>query len=142
MKGRSFLLLAWLSLAGAGCASSAPTGVDEERIVGRWSWVESFGGIAGMHLTPASTGVEREIHFLSDGRAQLWENGERVRTTGWETGVGAADGLLPGQDVVRWEVSLLGGWEEQAVAFPAPDTLRLTDPCCDGFEWTFARLGS
>lgn len=142
MKRDGFVLLSWLILAGAGCASSGPAGLDEEALVGRWSWVESFGGIAGMHLTPASTGVQREILFLGHGRAQLWVNGQRVRTTGWETGVGTAEGLLPGQQVVRWEVSLLGGWEEQAVAFPSPDTLILTDPCCDGFEWTFTRVGS
>jgi hypothetical protein len=111
----------------------------ERRILGTWSWVDAFGGIAGTHITPASTGVQREIRFLDGGYAELWENGQLVRTATYEFGVGDPEESFAGREIVRWNVTLLGGWEEQAVAFPQPATLILTDPCCDGYEWTFVR---
>lgn len=142
MNATGRLLLAGVALAAAACASSDPTRVEEARLVGRWSWVEATGGIAGQTRTPASTGTLREVRLLADGRAELHENGERVRTTRYELGVGASDGSFAGRDVVRWDTSLLGGWDEQGVVFPHPDTLLLADGCCDGFVWTFARAGS
>ena len=142
MKRTGLVLVAALTVAGGACSSSDPTGVAESLTAGRWSWVESFGGIAGMRVTPASEGVEREIRFRSGATAELWVDGERVRTTGYETGVGRPDGSFAGREVVRWDVPLLGGWEEQGIAFPHPDTLVLADGCCDGYVWTFARTGS
>ena len=56
---------------GAGCGSEskpvAPVGVtidlDQEKILGQWVWDHSFGGIAGMEITPESTGQTRRLVF-------------------------------------------------------------------------------
>ena len=56
---------------GIGCGSDstlvAPTGVtidsDREIILGQWEWDHSFGGIAGMQITPESTGQNRRLIF-------------------------------------------------------------------------------
>lgn len=117
MSSLRCLLLSLMVMAVSGCVSPGPTAV-ESRILGSWEWVEASGGIAGMRITPESTGIEREIRFLDGRRAQLWENGELLRTVTYEIGKGDPDGSLAGHEVVRWSESLLGGWEEQALEFP------------------------
>ncbi len=140
---RRGILLATLGvvLGVVGCVGSDPTAVSEAQVVGDWTWVEASGGIAGRTLTPASTGVERTIRVLP-GRAELWENGALVRSTGWQVTVGDPAGSFAGRTVVRWEESLLGGWNEQRVDVTGSDTLVLTDGCCDGYSWTFVRAGA
>ena len=36
---------------------------DQEKILGQWVWDHSFGGIAGMQITPESTGQTRRLIF-------------------------------------------------------------------------------
>jgi hypothetical protein len=137
---RGALALALLSLAaGSGCASD-PTALFPERLEGRWAWTSASGGIAGRTITPATEGYTMEVRFLASGQAQLYRNGALTRTTTFGVGIGGGDGSFPGQEVVRFEVPLLGGWEEMRVELPEPDRLMLADGCCDGFTYDFERL--
>lgn len=128
------LVLAWV----AACGSPGLTAVDEPSLVGSWTWVEASGGIAGVRITPASEGVQRRV-VMGSREASLFQDGTLVRASAYRLTVGDPDGSFAGRDVVRWDVPLLGGFEEQGVALPHPDTLVLADGCCDGFVWTFAR---
>lgn len=126
-----------LSIALAGVASgcglttgpSIPTGV-----LGTWSWIESSGGIAGMTLTPESTGDSITLRFVAD-RAQLVRNGIVERTVGFTTGGGTDRASLE----IRYDEPLMG-FETQTATFPSDSVLVLTDPCCDGFVSRYVRV--
>jgi len=112
--------------------STAPS--DFARILGRWDWVESSGGIAGVTLTPASTGHEMSLQFLPVGQVRLFEDGSLVRTVGYEL-LGDAQG----DSVEVAYVPALWGFDSQTATFPGGDELVLTDPCCDGFTYRWTR---
>ena len=107
---------------------------DLPRILGRWDWVESTGGIAGVTLTPASTGHEMSLQFLPVGQVRLYEDGSLVRTVGYGVvGDPEADSVELTYQPALW------GFESQTATFPSDLELVLTDPCCDGFTYRWVR---
>lgn len=133
------VLTVWL--AAAGCAGS-PASVEPGDLAGRWEWQSSSGGIAGRTLTPATEGYSMELRLQTDGRAQLLKNGAVVGSADYQVGIGKTNGSFAGRDVVRFSPSLLGGWEEMGLSFPDATHLVLADGCCDGFTYSFTRVGS
>lgn len=125
----------------AGCASS-PAAVDLDQWTGRWEWRSASGGIAGRTITPASEGYTMELRLTADGEAELLRNGTVTQRVTYELGVGKKGGSFEGRDVVRFTPTMFGSWEEMGVAFPDAGHLMLADGCCDGFTYSFARLGS
>lgn len=125
----------------AGCASS-PAAVDLDQWTGRWEWQAATGGIAGRTLTPASEGYTMELRLTSGGDAELLRNGTVTQSATYELGLGRKGGSFEGRDVVRFTPTLFGSWEEMAVTFPDAAHLTLSDGCCDGFTYSFVRIGS
>jgi hypothetical protein len=130
-----------VGLATAGCAVTA-TGSTPDPLLGRWEWREAEGGFAGHRISPATEGFRMELRFAPGGEARLYRDGGLVGIAGYQTTRGEEGGSFPGQEVVRFDLPLLGGWEEMAVSLPTPDLLVLTDGCCDGFTHRFDRVGS
>jgi hypothetical protein len=127
-----------LALASGACASSS-TGVEEGELEGRWEWRSASGGIAGRTITPASEGYTMELRF-DDDEVGLYRGGALQRTAEYRLTIGR-EGSFPGQTVIRFDPALLG-WEEMSVDLSDDDTLLLVDGCCDGYAYTFARVGS
>lgn len=127
------VLVPWLALAAAGCASSA-VGPEARTLLGRWEWVSSQGGIAGVTQTPASTGRTMTLAFTAE-RASLWIDGALSRSTGYRLSDPRGEGDF---EVVY--VEPLQGFVTQTGSFPAPDSLRLADGCCDGFTSWYVRV--
>ena len=137
--GLGLLLVA---AASAGCASS-PAGVQVERLVGRWDWQSASGGIAGRTITPTTEGYWMELRFLSNGKAELYKSAVLSQTADYQIGVGKKSGSFSGRDVVRFTPpTILGSWEELMLSLPDGSHLLLANGCCDGFTYTFARIGS
>lgn len=128
-----------LVLAGMGAffgACSTSSGPDAEPLIGDWEWVRSTGGIAGLTLTPASEGYTVVLRFASDGRAEWWRDGVLTQSTTYQIVRDTTGGNE------AWTVTYaapLSGFAEQRATFPSANTLVLTDPCCDGFEFEFQR---
>jgi hypothetical protein len=123
----------------AGCATS-PTGVQLDRLAGRWEWRSASGGIAGRTITPATQGYTMELRF-DGGRAQLYRGGALQTTASYELVTGRQGGSFVGKDVARFAPALFG-WEEMGILIEGGGRLILTDGCCDGFAYTFVRVGS
>lgn len=104
----------------------------EGPLVGEWSWVEARGGIAGVTITPASTGQTIVLRF-DDERVELVRNDELERTVEYRA-VTKPDGS--GLELT-YDGPLLTGFESQTASLPEEDVLILTDPCCDGYEYRF-----
>ena len=124
----------WTGIALAGCSESAGPGLTDE-LVGQWAWVSSFGGIAGIMSTPASTGMEMTVHFTSDDLVRVTRNGVATEWTRFVIGKGGDETGF----VVTYDVSPFG-FPTQTGHFPEVDVLILVDPCFDGFESSFERV--
>src|SRR5687767_9257451 len=123
----------------AGCATS-PTGVQTDRLEGRWEWRSASGGIAGRTITPATEGYTMELRFDGD-RAELFRNGALRTTASYRLAIGRQGGSFPDQDVAVFTPSLFG-WEEMAIQIDETGQLILSDGCCDGFSYAFVRVGA
>ena len=126
------VLMLWLAIVATGCASSS-FGPEARTLLGRWEWVSSHGGIAGVTQTPASTGRTMTLVFTAD-TAALWVDGALSRSTGYRL----SDPVAEGEFEVLY-VEPLQGFATQTGSFPAPDSLRLADGCCDGFTSWYVR---
>ena len=49
-------------------------------IVGEWSWIQTFGGIAWVCTTPASSHTTRKLIFTADSEEYIYEN-DTLRST-------------------------------------------------------------
>jgi hypothetical protein len=127
--------LVWIVTLGAAQACGVTTGPDAgDAVLGTWNWVESTGGIAGITLTPASTGDSVRLRFTDQGEAQRYLNGALDRAVGFTT-VPGSNGAVE----IRYDEPL-SGFETQTATFPGSQALMLTDPCCDGFVSSYVRL--
>lgn len=116
-------------------ACAQGTGPDSfDRILGRWDWVESSGGIAGVTQTPASTGHSMLLQFLPVGQVRLFEDGALVRTVTYSALEDASGDFVD----VAYNPPLMG-FASQTATFPTDGELVLTDPCCDGFTYRYVR---
>ena len=132
---RSALGALALILAAASASCGTPTEPDlSEGIRGEWIWRSATGGIAGTTTTPESTGEDLRLEFFGDHEVELRRNGVAAIRTTYVLSSGAEGDA----DEIRYAQPLFG-WESQSVALSPPDTLVLTDPCCDGFTYTFLR---
>lgn len=129
------LLIAFIAMLGAAtaCGSTGPS--FQDGVLGTWRWVESTGGIAGVTLTPASTGDSMTLRFRAGGEVQLFQNGILVREVGFIVGAGPAQGALE----IFYDEPLMG-FATQIATFPSSQDLVLTDPCCDGFVHSYVRV--
>jgi hypothetical protein len=123
----------------AGCANS-PTGVEVDRLEGRWEWRSASGGIAGRTITPTTEGYTMELRFVDDEEAQLFRSGALRTTARYELATGSQGGSFGGKDVVRFTPALFG-WDEMGVQISIEGELILADGCCDGFTYSFVRVG-
>jgi len=121
------------SMAFLGCGDSLAEAGQE--LVGSWNWVESSGGIAGITMTPESTGGTMMLRFHPEGMVELVQNDAVERSVAFTT--------TATKEASTWEIlyeaPLFGGFESQTAALTG-DTLILADGCCDGFVYRFERV--
>jgi hypothetical protein len=121
-----------LMAAASGCGNATgPLSGDE--IVGVWDWEESSGGFASTTITPESAGYTMTLEFTASGDVEMIRE-DVVASSGYRI-VLTDDGNA---ERIEYDVSLLG-FETQEVTFVG-GRLVLTDPCCDGFTYRFARV--
>ena len=119
--------------------SGNPTAVEIDRLEGSWAWESASGGIAGRTVTPATQGYTMEVRFLAGGKAELYRNDTLTTSANFRLDLGEKGGSFVGRDVVRFDQSLLGGWEEMGVELTG-SSLLLVDGCCDGYAYSFHRI--
>ena len=115
-------------------ACSSTTAPVAHAIEGHWTWIRAFGGIAGMEMTPQTAGYTMAIEFQGE-RARVLRNDTLFSETTVEIRDADASGR---RGTVLYRDPVLG-WPEQEFRLDVADTLTLTDGCCDGFVYTFAR---
>jgi len=81
---KTFILITSICAALMACANPAgPDGglgkntdtSDNDNIIGRWRWVQSIGGIAGITVTPESFGRTEMLEFDDNNQLMQYVNG-------------------------------------------------------------------
>lgn len=71
VKKISFLFLFFLLLISCGTREDE---TETEQYAGLWHWVSTDGGLANIHLTPASTGIKRTLVLTLEAVYNITEN--------------------------------------------------------------------
>lgn len=130
-----FVILIFL-LACAGCGKKVVKSESYHPIVGTWSWVESFGGIGGVRLTPESEGYTKTHVYSPDSTFFGFRNDSLMIVAKYSI----TRKLV--WDSYMAEVLQIEGQIEKIIEFQGNDTLGLGDHVVDGFGHLFVRIKS
>jgi len=107
---------------------------DNKKIIGRWNWVQSNGGFAGVTETPESEGYTSYFIFKEDRTLEIYKNDtlkyQYIYTLSKEKTIFSIDSL---------PVIMFGDHVAWLYSFQTEDTLILNDNICDGFSHTYSR---
>ena len=137
MSSRSLrsILLILIFICSLSCnITSPPPG--EDKIIGRWSWLESCCGFGGDLRTPENTGHKIEIRFTSSNNYYQYDDGLLKRDTYY----GISRKIVWGEEesvVLKIE----NDSPEMVIQFNSADTLILTDTCIDCYRHLYVRIG-
>lgn len=105
---------------------NAPSG-----LIGEWEWVQSYGGLAGDTLTPASEGFTSHLEIDADTYQQFL-NDSLVFQSQYELET-RQDSLFGTDKVIAFET----GYELAVIQ--QGDDLKLIEICLDCYEHTYER---
>lgn len=131
MNKYSCLLLSGLMLSSCIDLNKSP---ENDKIAGKWEWLNSAGGITGHVITPETEGYNIYLH--------LTKNYELLRIQA-DTILYNGKYLLEKKSGETKLIYLLSGSQDvppQIVDFRGRDTLILRDECTDCYVNTFARI--
>lgn len=120
----------------AGCGKKVVKSESYHPIVGTWSWVESFGGIGGVRLTPESEGYTKTHVYSPDSTFFGFRNDSLMIVAKYSI----TRKLV--WDSYMAEVLQIEGQIEKIIEFQGNDTLGLGDHVVDGFGHLFVRIKS
>lgn len=108
-----------------GCSSTVEP--PSESFFGVWEWVRADGGVGGdLTLTPDTEGYTLQLRITQPDQVQLDRDGVTEVVTSFE--------LTPSQRL-QYDEPVLGQQEHELRL--SEGMLILTDPCCDGFAYTW-----
>ncbi|MCW5516912.1 hypothetical protein [Muriicola sp. Z0-33] len=145
LKSISNYLLLIISIAICGCTAadrepeSTTGGQEQGTLNGNWHWVRSSGSIAGITVTPESSGKTMEIEFTQDMVFNKYVDNQLVYTSPYV--IQLKDSIIQFTTLALFE-SLGPGFDhqvEQQFRLINNNSLLLLDPCCDNFTFEFER---
>jgi hypothetical protein len=134
IKGLAILAIALCLVTCPGCGKKSTGPGFLYPIVGEWSWVESYGGFAGLRLTPQSEGYTKRQVFGRDSSFLEYRNESLV----FRGKYSISRKLVWDSDTAY--VVEIPGFHDQIIGFAGRDTLELTEHCLDCYEHRFCRL--
>lgn len=107
------------------------------KLVGEWTWVQSTGSIAGITVSPESSGKTMSIQFTAEDVFNKFVDGEEVYTSPFVV----EENTIQYTTLALFESVGLGfdHQVEQQFEFREGNILVLTDPCCDNFTFQFVK---
>ena len=127
------------------CTDNSKDTIDStinEQLLGKWTWVKSPGSIAGISVTPESSGKTMRIEFTRDAVFNKYVDGQEVYTSPYITETE--------EDEIKIQYTTLANFNgvglgfdhqvEQVIKFVGKNKLMLIDRCCDNFLFEFIRI--
>lgn len=102
------------------------------RLVGKWRWVRSTGGIGGWTITSDSSGYGARILQFTDSNVFYRFRADTLWLAGFYT--------LSTSDEIRYRVPDSHFSVNQRIRFRGRDTLVLADQCYDCYTSIYVRL--
>lgn len=106
---------------------------DNDKIIGRWRWVQSIGGIAGMRVTPESSG-RSEMLIFDDNNLKQYVNDKLTVENNYQLSMGVT--IFSNETI---PVIYLDDILSFAYYFEGNDRLVLYENVLDGFARHFVR---
>lgn len=107
----------------------------EPQIVGKWRWVQSVGGIAGLTLKPSATDT-RQMNFGADSKFELLMNNKVVSFATYKLTNGKSITSQESVPLIEFEND---GFMKMSYQLKT-DSLFLFDEVYDGFGSTYVRI--
>ena len=107
---------------------------DNAKIIGRWQWVQSIGGIAGIRVTPESSGRSEILDFDDDNILRQYINDNPAVENNYRLG---RDVTIFSNDIIP--VIFLDGTLSAGYYFENNNSLILYDNLYDGFTRYYER---
>ncbi|MFC1558905.1 hypothetical protein ACFL40_06105 [candidate division KSB1 bacterium] len=107
---------------------------DDDKIIGRWRWVQSIGGIAGIKITPESSGRSEMFDFDDNNNLKQFINDSLAVENNYQLGL---DVTIFSNDTIQ--VIYLDDILSFGYCFEDNDSLILYDNFIDGFARYFER---
>jgi len=145
-KSLSYFLLLLLTLFFTTCSNEdtplqeGPTSSGTKGLQGSWTWVATTGSIAGVTITPESSGKRMQVEFTDDEVFNKFVDWKKVYTSPYA--LHEKDSIVQYTTLALFEGVGLGfdHQVEQQFKLEGGDKLWLIDPCCDNFLFEFVRL--
>ncbi len=112
-------------------------------IFGKWNWVSSSGGFAGLVVTPKTVGFEKSLEFNKDGTFKLFENQEKVGRGTYRFAKRHSNFSNDSAFILIMAYHSLNNEPTNAmpmvVQFPLEKTLFLIEECSDCFSHVYKK---
>lgn len=135
MKKIFLIQLLILALVSVQCRKAEPPAPGPGLIVGKWYWVETNGGLAGVHETPENTGRKMVYEFLQEGLLRVYVNETLEREIKY---VLIDSPIADGSSF--YQLHLGDNNPPMNAVFENTDHLILSDSYADGFTYHFKRM--
>ena len=107
-------------------------------IIGKWSWINSCGGISYNCSTPESTNLKINIVFTGDSIYNYYQNDTLTKSTRFHTyefvGFEPSDNQPYASYVIKWDSGMHG------MFYITDDILAISDGDYDGFTSHYKRI--
>lgn len=146
IKRMMFLSFTSLGLLTAGCRKKIEMpDAKLEKLLGKWEWLSTSGGISGSVSTPATEGHTRQTEFTNKGLYYTYEDNNRLNKMTYSITKEMSSNT-------QEEAFMLKAKDRQGIAktkevmvaktieFAGDDTLVLTDDCIDCYREIYKRI--
>jgi hypothetical protein len=127
-----FLIITLLTLVALSCTKETTSSFN---LTGKWDWVSSSGGIAGITYTPKSTGVRKVVEFTNDSVFRYYQKDTLTFETRYH--------ILKSKSIYSQDSTFLITFDNHSLRqsyILKNDTLILNDECYDCFENVYVRI--
>ena len=128
-----FILLLYFLLTS--CKDEAPEGYS---VNGKWIWVRTTGGIAGISLTPETEGYTQTIEISPENNFIVYRNGGVYDEGEFKIVKGKSIYRIGDVDLIKANSKILEPQILVSFAFKA-DTLFLYEECYDCFNYVYVK---
>lgn len=131
----SYLILILFSIILGSCSKNSSTEIclKDVCIDGEWQWVESYGSIAGLTITPESEMQTRKL-IIDENRYREFVDDELIVDKAYEYVISDELSVFTNDSLVLKLDS--GNWY---AVFGSENQLILTEPCADCWSHTYSK---
>jgi len=104
-------------------------------LIGKWEWISSSGGIAGITETPESTGNNIEIVFTANSTFMMYRNDSLIVERKYD--------IIEAKSILNHKLTKMISFDDDQFRksfLVTPEELYLADEVYDGFTYRYKRI--